>query len=79
METIKKILVWLKAITPTWLRGVVTLLLACLVFIYTLCSCGTTRAVVKTSDSGKASISITTNNPIDVNTSPNINVTLPIQ
>lgn len=77
METIKKILSWLIAITPTWLRAVVVFLLASLVFIYTLTACGTTRAVVHTKDSGTATITITTNNPIDVSTTPNINIELP--
>lgn len=79
METIKKILSWLIAISPTWLRAVVVFLLACLVFIYTLTACGTTRAVVHTKDSGTATITITTNNPIDVSTTPNINVELPLK
>lgn len=40
-------------------------------------SCGTTRAVVRNgTDSAVTSITITTNNPIDVNTSPNINTSL---
>lgn len=35
-------------------------------------SCGTTRAVVRNgTDSAVTSITITTNNPIDVNTNPN--------
>lgn len=36
-------------------------------------SCGTTRAVVRNgTDSAVTSITITTNNPIDVNTDPNV-------
>lgn len=39
-------------------------------------SCGTTHAVVRTKDSGQATITITTNNPVDVSTTPNIDVKL---
>lgn len=41
-------------------------------------SCGTTHAVVRTKDSGQATITITTNNPVDVSTTPNIDVKLSI-
>lgn len=77
METVKKFISWLSAISPTWLRALVVLIIAILVFIFTLTSCGTTRAVVHTKDSGRATITITTNNPIEVSTTPNINVDLP--
>lgn len=76
METIKKLLDWLKLITPLWLRAVLLLLTSAILFIITL-SCGTTRAVVHTRDSGKATITITTNNPIDVSTTPNLEIQIP--
>lgn len=36
--------------------------------------CGTTHAVVRTSDSGYATITITTNNPTSVQASPNVSL-----
>lgn len=39
-------------------------------------SCGTTHAVVRTKDRGQATITITTNNPVEVSTTPNIDVKL---
>lgn len=76
METIKKFLDWLKTITPIWLRAVLLLLASAIIFIMTL-SCGTTRAVVHTKDRGQATITITTNNPVEVSTTPNLEVQLP--
>ena len=52
------------------------LLIAGLLLILTF-SCGTTHAVVRTKDSGQATITITTNNPVDVSTTPNVDITIP--
>lgn len=76
MESIKKLFNWLIAITPTWLRGLVIFLLALLVFLLSLSACGTTHAVVRTKDSGTATITITTNNPTSVDASPNVELIL---
>lgn len=77
METLKKLIEWLKLLTPTWLRSVVILLVSALIFIFTLISCGITTARVRTMDSGQASITITTNNPTEVTASPNVTLDLP--
>lgn len=43
------------------------------ILAYLMCSCGTTRAVIRTTAEGTAStISITTNNPTSVNVSPRL-------
>lgn len=47
-----------------------------LVVMFFFTSCGTTHAVVRTKDSGQATITITTNNPLDISTTPNIDVKL---
>ena len=53
----------------------VIVILSIIMFFFS--SCGTTRAVVRNgTDSAVTSITITTNNPIDVQTSPNVNTTL---
>lgn len=77
MEILNKFFRWLTAISPTWLRAAIIGISALLTFLLTFSSCGTTRAVVHTSDSGMSSITITTNNPIDVSTTPDINIELP--
>lgn len=77
METLKKLIEWLKLLTPTWLRAVVLILFAALIFIFSLSGCGITTARVRTMDSGQASITITTNNPTEVTASPNVSVDLP--
>lgn len=77
MEILKKLIVWLKSLTPVWLRAVVLALVAVLIFIFSLTGCGITTARVRTMDSGQASITITTNNPTEVTASPNVSVDLP--
>ena len=47
------------------------------VIMFFFSSCGTTRAVVRNgTDSAVTSITITTNNPIDVQTSPDVAIDL---
>lgn len=77
METLRKVVEWLKSLTPVWLRAVVLALVAVLIFIFSLSGCGITTARVRTMDSGQASITITTNNPTEVTASPNVSVDLP--
>lgn len=73
METIKKIFSWWRNITPPWLRLAVALLAVTLCFILSLSSCSTTRAVIRQpKDSSVTHISISTNNPMDVNTNPTL-------
>lgn len=74
METLKKLLEWLKPL-PLWLRAVVLALLAALALIasMSLSACGTTRAVVHNGATGTSTeIRITTNNPTSVTASPNV-------
>lgn len=52
-------------------------ILICSAIVFFFSSCGTTRAIVRNgTDSAVTSITITTNNPIDVNTSPDVHTTL---
>lgn len=76
METVKKIFSWLGNL-PFWLRLSVVFLVAVLVFVLSLTSCGTTRAVAKTSQQGVTTISITTNNPITSDVSPDVHLKKP--
>lgn len=53
----------------------VIVILSIIILFFT--SCGTTRAVVRNgTDSAVTSITITTNNPLDVQAHPNISTTL---
>lgn len=73
METIKKLFAWWRSITPFWLRLVIALLVVALSFVLSLTSCSTTRAVIRQpKDSSVTHISISTNNPVDVSTNPNL-------
>lgn len=66
METLKKILSWLRAL-PLWLRLLVLLALA-VAGAWSLSSCANTKAVVRaSSENTSASVTITTNNPTTVN------------
>lgn len=64
---ITKIIDFLKS-CPKWAKIIVPVLLSALASIYLFCSCGTTKVVAKTSDSGQmsATISVSTNNPTSV-------------
>ena len=69
METIKNLILWLQGLSPfSRVLSVVIAALAAIIILFGCTSCGTTRAVVHTKDSGTATITITTNNPIDVST-----------
>lgn len=73
METIKKLFFWWRSISPPWIRLVIAVLAVTLCFILSLTSCSTTRAVIRQpKDSSVTHISISTNNPVDVSTNPNL-------
>ena len=66
MQTLEKILSWLKAL-PLWLRLFVLLALA-FAGAWSLSSCANTKAVVRaSSENTSATVTITTNNPTTVN------------
>lgn len=75
MENVYKTLstIWTKIKSfPYWLRAVVLILIAALVFCITI-SCGVTRAVVHNGASGTTTeIKISTSNPTTVTASPNV-------
>ena len=50
-------------------------LIAALILILTV-ACSPTKAIVKTRDRAKATITITTSNPVEVTTTPTVDVTL---
>lgn len=73
METIQKLFSWWRSITPSWLRLAIALLAVALCFILSLTSCSSTRAVIRQpKDSSVTHISISTNNPVDVNSNPSL-------
>lgn len=56
--------------------GVLTALVALAAALFGLTSCGTTRATIAKPEAGSyTTITITTNNPIETNTNPNLNLT----
>lgn len=73
METIKKLFSWWLSVAPAWLRLAIALLAVALCFVLSLTSCSSTRAVIRQpKDSSVTHISISTNNPVDVSTNPNL-------
>lgn len=73
MEKIKKLFSWWRSISPPWIRLVIAVLAVALCFFLSLTSCSSTRAVIRQpKDSSVTRISISTNNPVDVSTNPNI-------
>ena len=77
MEILKKIIAWLIEQSPfVKILSLVAALLCGVIILFSCTSCGTTRAVARTSDSGTTTISITTNNPISVDASPNVDLKL---
>ena len=78
MDTIIKLITWLKTLAIAHrILACIMVLLGTIIVLFSCTACGTTRAVVHTKDSGTATITITTNNPIDVSTTPNVNIELP--
>lgn len=76
METLKKIFSWMTGLSTVG-KALAMVIVLLFLAIYFFCSCGTTHAVVRTRDSGTATISITTNNPTSVEASPNVTITIP--
>lgn len=72
MEKIKELLSWLLGLSP--FAKVIACVVILLLSVMLLFGCGTTHAVVRTSDSGYATITITTNNPTSVQASPNVSL-----
>lgn len=50
------------------------IILLMLIVLFFFSSCGTTHAVVRTKDKAQATITITTNNPVDVTASPDLDI-----
>lgn len=67
MDFIKQAFAWLTK-SPKWAKILCPFLVACLVCVYLLSGCGTTRTTVRTTGKGttNATISVTTNNPTQV-------------
>lgn len=72
MEKIKQLISWLVSLSP--FSKVIACIVILLLSVMILFGCGTTHAVVRTSDSGHATITITTNNPTSVQASPNVSI-----
>lgn len=77
MENLSKLFTWLKSlpVVPKALSCLVILLVYVIV-LFSCTSCGTTRAVARTTDNGTTTITITTNNPTSVQASPNVDLKL---
>lgn len=74
METFNKFFEWLKTL-PVWLRAVALILIAALMLVFTLSSCGVTRAsVLNRAEGTSTEIKITTSNPTTVTATPNVNL-----
>ena len=76
IDYLKQVLAWLSN-SPKWVKILCPFLAACLVSVYLLSSCGTTRTTVRTVGKGttNATISVTTNNPTHVSVETKIDST----
>lgn len=76
IDYIKKAFAWLTK-SPKWAKILCPFLVACLVVVYLLSGCGTTRTTVRTVGKGttNATISVTTNNPTRVSVETKIDST----
>ena len=76
IDYIKKAFSWLTK-SPKWAKILCPFLVACLVVVYLLSGCGTTRTTVRTVGKGttNATISVTTNNPTHVSVETKIDST----
>lgn len=79
MEYLNKFWTWFKSILPVWLRVVVVVLVAALVVIFSLTSCGASRSTVRVynrADSTTTTISVSNGDggSTTVNVEPKINV-----
>lgn len=77
MDKIKLFVEWLKTL-PIWLRAIALLAIGALALIasMSLSACGTTKVVVRNgADSTRTQVSVTTNNPTSVETSPKVELT----
>lgn len=79
MEYLNKFWTWFKSIIPVWLRFVVAILVAVLVLIFSLTSCGASKSTVRVynrADSTTTTISVSNGDggSTTVNVEPKINV-----
>lgn len=76
MEAFTKLLTWLKSL-PVWAKSISLLVIALISAVLLFTSCGVTRAVVTNRAEGTTTtISITTNNPTEVNTTPDVDLSV---
>lgn len=79
METIKKFFTWIKSIAPIWVRALLLLLLAGVLFIMTLTSCGASKSTVRVynrADSTTTTVSVSNGDggSTTVNVTPSIQI-----
>lgn len=77
-EAIKKLLSWLVT-QPVWVRvlSIIVIMILSIMVLFSAISCGVTRATIRNNaDSTTTSISITTNNPTSVTTTPDVDLNL---
>lgn len=75
-EAIKKLLSWLLT-KPVWVRiiSVIIIMLLSIMVLFSATSCGVTRATIRNNaESTTTSITITTNNPTSVTTTPDVDL-----
>lgn len=77
-ESFKKLLSWLIT-QPVWVRilSVIVIMILSIMVLFSASSCGVTRATIRNNaDSTTTSITITTNNPTSVTTTPDVDLNL---
>lgn len=75
-EALKKLLSWLLT-KPVWVRiiSVIIIMLLSIMVLFSATSCGVTRATIRNNaESTTTSITITTNNPTSVTTTPDVDL-----
>lgn len=75
-EAIKKLLSWLVT-KPVWVRvlSIIVIMILSVMVLFSATSCGVTRATIRNNaDSTTTSITITTNNPTSVTTTPDVDL-----
>lgn len=75
-EAIKKLLSWLVT-QPVWVRvlSIIVIMILSIMVLFSATSCGVTRATIRNNaDSTTTSITITTNNPTSVTTTPDVDL-----
>ena len=79
METLNKFFAWIKSIGPIWLRALLLVLFAAILFIMTFTSCGASKSTVRVynrADSTTTTVSVSNGDggSTTVNVTPSIQI-----